>query len=304
MTQTVFDYMHLRISLKRESGKNSTADSYRAMCNHLLLFTDKEDFSWDEITPAHVDRFAESLLGDHLAVNTVNSYLSCYRAIYHVAQREELFLPRKDPFSHLSLKREETPKRALKMKSINKLMQTNYTPGSRLRRALDLFIFCFLACGMPFVDLAYLTKKNIVGNEIVYHRQKTGTLVRVSITPAMRLLLRKYRQKDSPYLFPVLAKGNDGHEAYKVALRQQNELLKTIGKNLRLPGKLTTYVARHSWATEALRQNIPVAVISQALGHKSEKTTRIYLASLDQSVLNRANKKVTKKVDQMVMERA
>lgn len=304
MTQTVFNYMHLRISLKREAAKNSTADNYRATCNHLLLFTGKVDFSWDEITPAHVDRFAESLLGDHLAVNTVNSYLSCYRAIYHAAQRDELFPPRKDPFSHLSLKREETPKRALKMKGINKLMQANYAPKSRLQQALDLFIFCFLASGMPFVDLAYLTKKNIVGNEIVYHRHKTGTLVRVAITPAMRLLLRKYAKKGSPYLFPVLAKGNDGHEVYKAALRRQNRLLKKIGKSLRLPGKLTTYVARHSWATEALRKNIPVAVISQALGHKSEKTTRIYLASLDQSILNRANKKVTKKVDQMVMERA
>lgn len=157
---------------------------------------------------------------------------------------------------------------------------------------------------MPFVDLAYLTKKNIVGNEIVYHRHKSGVLVRVSITPAMRLLLRKYALKGSVYLFPVLAAGRDGHEDYKTTLRLQNSLLKTIREALHLSAKLTTYVARHSWATEALRQNIPIAVISQALGHSSEKTTRIYLDSLDQSVLTKANAKVTKKVEEMIMKRA
>lgn len=92
----------------------------------------------------------------------------------------------------------------------------------------------------------------------------------------MRLLLRKYGQKGSPYLFPVLSAGKDGHEAYKTALRKYNSLLVIIGARLHLSVKLTSYVARHSWATEALRQNIPVAVISQAMGHTSEKTTRIY----------------------------
>ena len=116
----------------------------------------------------------------------------------------------------------------------------------------------------------------------------------------MRLLLRKYGQKGSPYLFPVLSAGKDGHEAYKTALRKYNSLL----ARLHLSVKLTSYVARHSWATEALRQNIPVAVISQAMGHTSEKTTRIYLAQLDQSVLNKANAKITKKAADMFLERA
>ena len=77
-----------------------------------------------------------------------------------------------------------------------------------------------------------------------------------------------------------------------------------IGARLHLSVKLTSYVPRHSWATEALRQNIPVAVISQAMGHTSEKTTRIYLAQLDQSVLNKANAKITKKAADMFLKRA
>lgn len=305
MNNSVFNYMSMLVSRKREAGKESTAALYRAVRNRLLRCPVDKLSQWDDITTSQVDSFAEWLYSDGLAVNTVNSYLSNFRAIYHTAVREgEIPKPDSDPFSHLRLKREETVKRALKIKEVNKVMQAQYTENTPMRQALDLFIFCYLACGMPFVDLAYLTKKNIVGNEIVYHRHKNGVLVRVAITPAMRMLMRKYAQKKSPYLFPVLAAGRDGYEDYKSALHAHNSLLKTIGVQLGLHTQLTTYVARHSWATEALRQNIPVAVISQALGHTSEKTTRIYLDSLDQSVLNRANRKVTKKASQLLMERA
>lgn len=305
MNNSVFNYMSMLVSRKREAGKESTAALYRAVRNRLLRCPVDKLSQWDDITTSQVDSFAEWLYSDGLAVNTVNSYLSNFRAIYHTAIREgEIPKPDSDPFSHLRLKREETAKRALKIKEVNKVMQAQYTENTPMRQALDLFIFCYLACGMPFVDLAYLTKKNIVGNEIVYHRHKNGVLVRVAITPAMRMLMRKYAQKKSPYLFPVLAAGRDRYEDYKSALHAHNSLLKTIGVQLGLHTQLTTYVARHSWATEALRQNIPVAVISQALGHTSEKTTRIYLDSLDQSVLNRANRKVTKKASQLLMERA
>lgn len=304
MTQNIFVYIDFRIARKREAGKESTADLYRAVRNRLYRFGRGASLQWADITAARVDEFAGALRAEGLAVNTVNSYLSSLRALYHAALRDGLPAPARDPFAGMHLKREETAKRALKIAEINRVMRTDYPSELSLREALDLFIFSYLACGIPFVDLAYLTKKNIRKDEIVYYRRKTGVLIRVGITPAMRLLLRKYGQKGSPYLFPVLAAGKDGYEDYKAALRKYNSLLAIIGARLHLSVKLTSYVARHSWATEALRQNIPVAVISQALGHTSEKTTRIYLAQLDQSVLNRANAKITKKASDMFLERA
>lgn len=304
MTQNIFVYMDFQVARKREAGKDSTADLYRVVRNRLYRFWKGASLQWTDITAAMVDDFDSSLRAEGLAVNTVNSYLSSFRALCHTALREGLPGPASDPFAGLHLKREETAKRALKIAEVNKVMQADYPGEPSLREALDLFIFSYLACGIPFVDLAYLTKKNIVGGEIVYYRHKTGALIRVGITPAMRLLLRKYGQKGSPYLFPILSAGKDGHEAYKAALRKYNSLLVIIGEHLHLSVKLTSYVARHSWATEALRQNIPVAVISQAMGHTSEKTTRIYLAQLDQSVLNKANAKITKKAADMFLERA
>ena len=304
MTQNIFVYMDFQVTRKREAGKDSTADLYRVVRNRLYRFWKGASLQWTDITTAMVDDFGGSLRAEGLAVNTVNSYLSSFRALCHTALREGVPGPASDPFAGLHLKREETAKRALKIAEVNKVMQADYPGEPSLREALDLFIFSYLACGIPFVDLAYLTKKNIVGGEIVYYRHKTGALIRVGITPAMRLLLRKYGQKGSPYLFPVLSAGKDGYEAYKAALRKYNSLLVIIGERLHLSVKLTSYVARHSWATEALRQNIPVAVISQAMGHTSEKTTRIYLAQLDQSVLNKANAKITKRASDMFLERA
>lgn len=304
MIQNIIDYMSCLASRKREAGKESSADLYRAVGNRLHRFTKGSRLPFSGITTALIEAFAASLHAEGLAVNTVNSYLSTLRAAYHHAARAELFEPGKDPFVRLHLRREKTAKRAIDTAQIKKMMQAReQQEDASLCRALDLFIFCFLACGMPFVELAYLTGKNIVGNEIVYHRRKTGTLVRIGITPAMRILLDRYRRKDSCYLFPVLTEGKDRYTDYKAALYRYNTLLKKVGVLLHIPGKLTTYVARHSWATEALRKNTPVAVIGQALGHTSEKTTRTYLADLDQETINKANAAITKEFDELFVKR-
>ena len=178
--------MDFQVAWKREAGKDSTADLYRVVRNRLYRFWKGASLQWTDITAAMVDDFGSSLRAEGLAVNTVNSYLSSFRALCHTALREGLPGPASDPFAGLHLKREETAKRALKIAEVNKVMQADYPGEPSLREALDLFIFSYLACGIPFVDLAYLTKKNIVGGEIVYYRHKTGALIRVGITPAMR----------------------------------------------------------------------------------------------------------------------
>ena len=163
---------------------------------------------------------------------------------------------------------------------------------------IDYCTFAYLSCGMPFADMARLTTANLYGEEIVYRRKKTGTLIRVGITAGMRRLINKYADASSPYLFPILSPGREvGHEEYKAILRSYNNSLKKIGRALSRPIHLTSYVFRHTWATNALRKQVPLSIISQALGHTSEKTTRFYLASLEQSELNRANARVTEGVD-------
>lgn len=280
------------IALRRSSGKESTADLYRAACNRLRAFTGGVGLPFSCVTPVFIERFASSLRHEGLAVNSVNSYLSCFRAIYNAAVREELFVPDRNPFRFMRLRR------ALPLSSLQEACRLEIG-GSELSRSLDFYLFSFLSCGMPFVDMAHLTHENIVGNEIVYRRHKTGTRICIGITEGMRRLLRKYAMPDSRYLFPQLC-GEGSHGAYKAVLARHNACLKEIGRRLRHPVKLTSYVARHSWATEAFRQHVPVSVISQALGHTSEKTTRIYLDQLDQSVLNKANNRITRSIAELV----
>lgn len=302
MEQNVCTYMAEQACRIRKTGRTSTADLYRAVQNRLQRFLCGRPLAFNEVTTMLVDDFACSLRNEGLAINTVNSYLSSFRALYNAARTAGVFDgPDKHPFAHLRLRREMTAKRALTSQTINELARLQPSAGSTTRRALDFFLFSFMACGMPFIDLAHLTWDNIVGKEIVYHRCKTGTRVQVSITPAMRLILRRYARKGSRYLFPILPEEGCSHGQYKALLADYNATLKVIGSYLKQPVKLTSYVARHSWATEALRQNTPVAVISQAMGHTSEKTTRFYLASLDQAVMSRANRKITKMVNDLIV---
>ncbi|WP_288205707.1 site-specific integrase [uncultured Parabacteroides sp.] len=305
MEPDVCDYMLEQELRLRAGGKFSTAGLCRAVQRQLRRFMGNRGLAFGEVTKSLVDEFTLYLHNEKLATNTVNSYLSNFRAIYNAAREAGLLEEGgKSPFAHLRLRREISVKRALSSQTISELARMQPSAGTETRRALDLFLFCFMACGMPFVDLAHLKWDNIVGKEIVYHRRKTGTRVQVTITPAMRLIIRRYARAGSRYLFPILPEEGCSYERYKAILARYNATLREIGSHLSHPVKLTSYVARHSWATEALRQNTPIAVISQSLGHTSEKTTRIYLDSLDQSVLQKANRKITRIVNDLIMGRA
>lgn len=263
----------------------------------------EKDLDLRELTPAWVARFATSLRAEGLRPNSVRTYLSNLRAIYHQACRDGLILrPAVSSFEGVLPRKERGESRALDEKVLIEIASFYpERPDRKSERALDLARFSLLACGMPFVDLARLTAGNIQGDEIVYRRKKTGTLIRVGITPVMRGLIGKYAVEGSRYLFPILpASRSVGHEEYKTLLRSYNHALKEIGASLTTPVRLTSYTMRHSWATNAYRKHVPLSVISQALGHTSEQTTRHYLAALDQSELNRANERVTGEIERLL----
>ena len=98
----------------------------------------------------------------------------------------------------------------------------------------------------------------------------------------------------SPYLLPILQSPYDNRNQYKNVLYRTNKSLKEIAKMVGLSIPLTLYVARHSWASIAKSKNIPISVISEGMGHNSEMTTQIYLASLDNAVVDRANAQILK----------
>ncbi|CCX76390.1 tyrosine-type recombinase/integrase [Parabacteroides johnsonii] len=290
-TRVFGDYINERAHDKRLLGKDSTADLYQAAGYHFRNFCGKEKCRLSDLNSTLIMDFTNYLQCLRLKTNTINSYLSSLRAIFNAALRSQLVKVKDHPFGELKLKREVTAKRAVSVDIIKQIAAVDLKKDRKLELAADLSLFGFMAYGMPFVDIVHLKKENISGDEIIYNRHKTGVQIRIKMTTGMQLLMEKY-QNEGPYIFPVLTDGTD-YQGYKLLLAGHNRSLKKIGELLNVPAKLTSYVMRHTWASEALRCNIPIAVISQAMGHTSEKTTRIYLAQLDVSVLNKANQVVT-----------
>ena len=152
--------------------------------------------------------------------------------------------------------------------------------------------------------MAYLKKSDIHGNFVRYFRRKTGQLLEVRLEPLPARIVRKYAGKTAavPYVFPLL-KTEEPHHAYRqyqTALRYYNRQLKRLSALLKLNVELSSYTARHSWATAARNHQVPISVISAGMGHTSEKTTRIYLASLENAVIDEANRKIVKELERTV----
>lgn len=161
--------------------------------------------------------------------------------------------------------------------------------------ARDLFMFSFYTRGMSFVDMAYLKKKDLQNGVLAYRRQKTGQQLFIKWEKPMQEIVAKYDTTGTPYLLPIIRNmEKDARKQYKNAAHLVNAKLKKLGEQLGLGIPLTTYVARHAWASIAKSKNIPVSTISEAMGHDSETTTRIYLASLDTSVVDKANSLILK----------
>ena len=160
-----------------------------------------------------------------------------------------------------------------------------------------MFLFSFYTRGMSFVDMAYLKKKDVQNGILSYRRRKTGQLLSIHWEKCMAEIAERYDKEDSEYLLPLIREPYEARRQYRNASHLINNKLKLISKRLKLSVPLTMYVARHAWASIARSKNIPLSVISEGMGHDSENTTRIYLASLDTAVVDKANRIILKAVE-------
>ena len=279
------------IDQRREEGRTSCATKYRTALNSLRRFLNGRKLTFDKMDAALLLDYERFLLGLGLCRNTTSFYMRNLRAIYNRAVKQGL-TEQQYPFAEVYTGIDKTVKRAIDAESVQRIQQLELPENSTIAFARDMFVSSLMLCGISLIDLAFLRKSDLQGEYILYHRQKTGQQIRIHWEPAMQAMVDKYDTGDSPYLFPIIRHpGLDEDRQYWNMLHQINKYLKRIGEMVGLTC-LTTYVARHAWASIARKEEVPMASISEALGHTSERTTRIYLKSLDNSSIDRASKAV------------
>lgn len=280
-------YVESLIGKLNNEGRQETARHYRSTLNVFMRFRHNCDLRLDEIIASVLKEFETYLFGCGLCPNTVSFYLRIFRTIRNQAAKDGLVEADPTLFDNVHTRIEKTRKRAVEERVIKNLSVLDLCLSPELSLARDLFLFCYYARGMAFVDLAHLTRDNLKGNKIVYTRQKTGQQLQIHLLPVMRKLIARYQGVSGPYLFPVLKSMVSSYLDYTSALRLQNKRLKKLGKLV--GADLSTYVARHTWASVALQKGISEELISKGMGHTSVKTTRIYMAFWDDAQLDRAN---------------
>lgn len=293
----VFPFIRQLVMDLKMAGKPGTAYNYNSTFNTFCKFRGGEDLYFPQLNYGMVKDFENYLFSSGLATNTVCFYMRNLRSIYNKAIAKGIVSEHLYPFKRVTIKTEKTVKRAIDKELIYKLKVINLKHNPKLEWAHDLFLFSFYTRGMSFVDMAYLKISNIKGDKIYYNRHKTRQLLQITLTSQIVEIINKYKahRDSSGYLLPILKNDpwRSEYMQYKSALRVLNENLKSLGRLVSSPVPLSSYVARHSWATIAKKQGIPLSVISEGMGHNSESTTRIYLAAFDTSVIDQANDIVT-----------
>lgn len=283
---------------KAKVGRPGTAKTYRDALSSFARFHQGTDIALDELNAEMMTLYEAWMKSRGLKRNSSSCYLRTLRTLYRKAVEMGLTTD-KGIFRHVFTGFAKTSKRAIPLEAIRTIRLLRLPAGSPLIFARDMFILSIYLQGISFVDLAYLRKSDIRNGVLQYDRKKTRQSLNIGWEPSMQAIVETYAHltTESPYLLPIITHA-DGTERrqYEKAEHNINRNLKKIGRiaGLRIP--LTTYVARHTWATTMRDMGYDLSIVSTGLGHDSLKTTQIYLSSIDTTVVMEANKKMIDKI--------
>ena len=307
-------FMETVILRLENEGRYGTAHVCQSTLNAILRYwqiRQKGTIKLDKVfTPVLLQDFERYLLENMLSMNTVSTYMRMLRAIYHRATKEKRIKWRQGLFDTVYTGVRADTKRSLTAKHMGNILVAQQSLPS-LKEAQSWFTLLFLLRGMPFIDLARLRKCDLYGDTLIYKRQKTGRIITVNVTPeAMRLIKQlANRNPQSPYLLSILPSnsklqnGNcfgskEEYRLYQAILRGFNRRLNELSRRMNLGEKLSSYTARHTWATTAYQKKCATGVICNALGHSSIKVTETYLKAFEQKEIDRTNRMIISYVKQ------
>ena len=291
---SLFNFMESIIAKLKQNGKVRTSETYKSALNSFKKFRQEEDIMLDCLTSEVMESYEAWLKGRGVAPNTISFYTRILRAVYNRAVEDDI-IENRNPFRHVYTGVDKTVKRALPLSVIKKIKALDLSLNASLDFARNMFLMSFYLRGMSFIDMAFLKKSDLKNGYVTYRRRKTGQQLIIEWTKEMQMILDKYPENTTDYLLPIIKNpGTNERCTYRNMGYNINHNLKKIAKMVCVQIPLTLYVARHSWASAAKAKGIPLSVISEGMGHDSEATTQIYLASLDTSVVDRANSLILK----------
>ena len=292
---TVGELFKQYLSRLEEEKRTGYRLSIQQTYNSLIKFNRHLDIPFSEMDCNWLRRYETWLRKQGKSENTIGLRFRNIRTIFNLAIDMELVKQEDYPFKKFKVSKlhQETAKRALSKDEI--LAVINYpTEGKDFytRFAVALFTFSYFMGGINFVDMAYLTDKNITEGRLIYHRKKTSKLINLPLQEKALIVLKGYKDSSKGYLFPILSNDHKTEQQklnrlHKV-ITKVNRALKAIGEELNIPIKLTTYCARHSYATVLKRAGVATSIISESLGHSSERVTQIYLDSFENNQIDKA----------------
>lgn len=271
----------------REGVSPSTSDNYMTAIRSFRQFL-SEELPQSFMDNNLIRQYEHWLKKHHLCLNSISCYMRSLRSLASKVYGRKM----RDMFSEVYTGRADTEKRALQKSDIIKIQKVKLKSGSFLALVRDLFLFSFYALGMPFVDMAFLRKEQISDGQIIYYRHKTGQRIIITLEPCMQEIINRYQTQKSCYVFPLLTAqdADKAYEQYQEKLNRYNHGLKHLAELAGITRNLTSYVARHSWASAAYRDNVDISVISKALGHTNPQNTLIYLQQIDDQRIQKANR--------------
>ena len=292
---SVFGFLTKKIEMLHRQGRERTSEIWQTTLQSFRHFRNGLDLYFPFLDRFLIGEYEIYLKNKGLSRNTTSFYMRVLRTAYHAAVEEGL-TENKTPFRKVYTGIDKTVKRAVGIEDIKRIRSLDLSSQPALEYSRDLFLFSFYMRGMSFVDMAYLQKTDLNNGYLSYRRKKTGQLLTIKWTRQMQEIVNRHTS-DSAYLLPIIRKydGTERHQ-YLCQLIKINRLLKRVGELADLNISLSTYVSRHAWASIAREKNVPLAVISEGLGHNNELTTQIYLDSIKSHEVDKANREILKEL--------
>lgn len=284
-------FMKEQIDRLESMKRMRTSETYTAAYRSFMRFMDNKDVAIDEFDEKLMGEYENFLKMTGAGLNTVSFYMRIMRAVYNRAVDEGI-TDQRYPFKKVYTGIARTVKRALRFDDIRRIKNVDLSNEPNLAFARDMFMFSFYTRGMSFVDMSFLSKSNLSGGVLSYCRRKTGQRLDIKWEKCMQEIVERY-DACGPYILPIVSpdKGDERLQ-YRQCQCRINAYLKRLGRMMGFLHPLTMYVARHSWASVAKSRNVPLSIISEGMGHDSDATTRIYLASIEASRIDEANSSI------------